>query len=178
MKYVDYNGHHYGLYITYKDAYLYAVLVENNTKVCTLTVKCYQSKICTDKYPFAFVDTNRVEGCEDILKLFGVVPSGRTYKVCSYEYIEFNFKKAIEFNDKEMKRDKVKYGMVEIKDNVTIATSLIYYMYHSKVKGTFNLVTIDGWNYEITEKVLAKLHKEYNVPVYKQFRKEPFNVSF
>lgn len=174
MKYVDFHGHHYGIYITFRNAYLHVVLVEDKKKVCDLSFRCYDSIMCLDDKAFAFINMSAIEDVEGLLEKASIKPTGRVKTYNKQEYAEYDFSSLLALHNKTLRRDKIRPGMMNVCEQIAISTSLVYYIYHKKSKDTFHLVTTDGWDLIIDKKYMIKAVKNYNVPVFKSFRKEPF----
>ena len=109
-----------------------------------------------------------------LLEKFGLKTTGRAKTYSKKEYVEYDFSSLLALHNKALKRDKIVPGMINVCEQITVSTSLVYYIYHNKKKDTFHLVTTDGWNFFIDKKYMIKAVKDYNIPVYKSYRKEPF----
>lgn len=183
MKYVDFiddNGvhHHYGLYVSYTRSMFNVTLVENKKYVTDLTTIFRKSGANVDGLTTAFVSVSRCPFAERLLEEAGFYKTGREYDSNFYGHlVEYDFTKLARFNDKEMHRDKMKPGMVSITDCLSISTSIIYYAYHDKARDAYRIVATTGDRYKLTKEMFVKAIKEYNIPVYKGYRKEPFEYE-
>lgn len=176
MKYIDFEKHHYGMHVTYREASFHAALVENKKLVADLTVKCYNSCSCTNKRAYAFVDMDAVENLEAILAAFKLNQTGRHQTFGGKRLVEYDFTPLMNLHNREMKRDKMLPGVLEVTDSLAFSTSLVYYIYRSSKKDQqYQVVTTDGWIMPIDKKHVAKAVQCFNVPVYKSYRKEPYD---
>ena len=195
MRYFDYTdknnvNHHYGLFVSfYRSGKLKISLVENEMKKCDLTIPF---RFASNDRNTAYVDTKRFPEYVSILEAAKVKTTGQIYenqrvinnrrKKKEYEilshYEEYDFTAIVNDFRRQYKLDKVKPGIVNITDSISVNTAVIFYCYKVMPSSKFGktqyfVVCIDEFIHETTEENFEKLIKVYNIPQFKRFRHEP-----
>lgn len=177
MQYIEFEGHRYGIYVTYVDGFVKLVVVENKQKVCDLTVINRYSRVASFDSGFTFVNVTAVPFAEKLMEALKCEKTGRTDTYLRGEQlVEYDVSSLIKFNNREMKRNQMKKGMVRLYEGRGVSTSVIWYAYHKKDKydDYFIVVTTEGLRIKSPKEFFVKALEEYHIPVYKSFRKEPF----
>lgn len=175
MRYINFEGHHYGFYVSYSEARLKVTLVENKQKVCDLTSFSYYSKIAQFDTGYAFVNVDKIEYAKRLLEELGCKPTGETHKLLDgTTIVEYDFSPLVKFDNREMNRHKMKWGMVEINDGIYVSSSVIYYAHHNKKKNEYRIYTTQSLSWIVPKDKWVAAVRDYNIPVYRSVRKEPF----
>lgn len=177
MQYIDFNGHHYGIYLTYVDSRIKLVLVENKQRICDLSSFFATPKLATFDSGYVFVDITKIPVAEELMSALGCVKTGRSVVALNNDMlIEYDVSTLVKFNNREMKRNQMKKGMVLVREGRGVSTNVIWYAYSTKIKkqDTYIFVTTDGLRITSDKEHFEKAIETYHIPVYKSFRKEPF----
>ena len=177
MQYIDFEGHHYGIYVTYVDGFVKLVLVENKQRVRDLTTLTGYTRPATFDTGFTFINVDKIPFAEKLMEALKCEKSGRTYDWFDGTLlVEYDVSSLIKFNNREMKRNQMKKGMVRLDEGRGVSTSIIWYAYHKKDRYNdyFIVVTTEGLRIKSPKEIFVKALEEYHIPVYKSFRKEPF----
>ena len=177
MQYIDFNGHHYGIYVTYVDGFVKLILTENKKRVCDLTSYSGYTRPTTFDSGCVFVNVTKLPFAEELMSALNCEKAGRQYTNNRKELlVEYDVSSLIKFNNREMKRNQMKKGMVQVCEGRGVSTAIIWYAYHTcnKKEEKFVLVTTEGLRLKMEKEFFVRAIATYNIPVYKSFRKEPF----
>lgn len=177
MQYVNFEGHRYGIYVTYVDSRVKLILVENKQKVCDLSSFLVTPRLATFDTGYVYVNTTQLPFAERLMSELKCEKTGReTLALNGNKLVEYNVSQLVKFNNREMKRNQMKRGMIQICEGRGISTSIVWYAYHVKNKreDKYIFVTTEGLKLESPKEFFEKAVETYHVPIYTSFRKEPF----
>lgn len=177
MQYINFNGHRYGIYLTYVESRVKLVLVENKQRVCDLSSFLALSKLASFDTGYVYVDVTKLSFAEELMSELKCTKTGREITVLNGDrLIEYDVSSLVKFNNREMKRNQMKKGMVQIAEGRGISTNIIWYGYHLKNKkeDKYIFVTTEGLKIDSPKEFFEKAVETYHIPVYTGFRKEPF----
>ena len=175
MLYVDFEGHHYGLYVKYMQKGKFCVvLTEDNKKVCNLVSPIYQANYVTLYKATGYVNVTKYPFAEKLFEQLHYPKTGKKVSDALYHehYVEYDFTSLYKYDNRQLGRHHMKLGMVQIHDCIYVATDSIYYAYYEK--DNIKVVCIDGLIMPTTKEHIEKAIKEYKIPVFKHYRKELF----
>lgn len=175
MLYVDFEGHHYGLYVKYmQKGKLCIILTEDNKKVCDFVSPIYQSNYVTLYKATGYVNVTKHPFLERLCEQLHYKKTGKEVddKLYHDHYVEYDFTSLYKYDNRQINRHHMKLGMAQIHECIYVGTDSIHYAYYDK--DTIKVLCLDGLIMPTTKELILKAIEEYKIPLLKHYRKELF----